>query len=221
MNLIKLLYKDKYYFFLAAQLAFIFILPLIPVKTNLTGIFISASLSIILLLGINIINGNKKIKRASLFVAILFVFLSTIKHISMYKYLFILTFSLFAILLAVILFNVIKMLITTKEVKANLIAGAISGYLIMGICLAFFYSSLNAVNPNFSTLAASDVSFQKLMYFAFVTMTTIGYGDIYPVSPMAQTASFMAGIFSQFYMAVVVAVIVGKLMNSAKNNHFS
>jgi len=46
-------------------------------------------------------------------------------------------------------------------------------------------------------------------------MTTIGYGDIAPLNPFVRMVAVMAGVLSQFYMAVVVAVIVGRLMSQA------
>ncbi|MBM4153061.1 MAG: two pore domain potassium channel family protein, partial [Kiritimatiellaceae bacterium] len=52
-------------------------------------------------------------------------------------------------------------------------------------------------------------------YFSLVTMTTIGYGDIAPLNPFVRMVAVMAGVLSQFYMAVVVAVIVGRLMSQA------
>jgi hypothetical protein len=48
-----------------------------------------------------------------------------------------------------------------------------------------------------------------LVYYSFVTMTTVGYGDITPVSPPARTLSWLEAMMGQFYIAVLVAALVG------------
>jgi hypothetical protein len=52
-------------------------------------------------------------------------------------------------------------------------------------------------------------NFSVAVYFSFVTMTSLGYGDISPAAPIAQVATILAAISGAFYMAVVVATLVG------------
>ena len=51
-------------------------------------------------------------------------------------------------------------------------------------------------------------NFTEIVYFSFVTITALGYGDIAPVSAPARTAAYLQAIFGQFYLAVMVARLV-------------
>jgi hypothetical protein len=55
-----------------------------------------------------------------------------------------------------------------------------------------------------------------LTYFSFVTLTTVGYGDISPVSPATRTLSWVEAITGQFYLAVIVAGLMGLLAAKGK-----
>jgi hypothetical protein len=48
-----------------------------------------------------------------------------------------------------------------------------------------------------------------LTYYSFVTLTTVGYGDISPVSPATRTLAWVEAVTGQFYLAVIVAGLVG------------
>ncbi len=63
----------------------------------------------------------------------------------------------------------------------------------------------------FKGLSATDGTgtFMELVYFSFISLTTMGYGDITPVSPVVRYLAFMEGIVGQFYMAILVASLVG------------
>jgi hypothetical protein len=55
-----------------------------------------------------------------------------------------------------------------------------------------------------------------LTYFSFVTLTTVGYGDISPVSPAARTLAWVEAVTGQFYLAVIVAGLVSVLAAKGK-----
>ena len=58
------------------------------------------------------------------------------------------------------------------------------------------------------------ISFSQLVYFSFVTMSTLGYGDIVPRIPLAFTLTWTQSVIGQFYLAVLVARLVGVLPQS-------
>jgi hypothetical protein len=53
--------------------------------------------------------------------------------------------------------------------------------------------------------------FSQFVYFSFVTMSTLGYGDLVPQAPLVQTFSWMQSVMGQFYMAVMVAWLVSEM----------
>ncbi len=60
---------------------------------------------------------------------------------------------------------------------------------------------------------------EQLMYFSYITLMKIGYGDILPVTPNAYKAPMFISLISQFYLVILTAIVVGKYLNqSLKNN---
>ena len=59
------------------------------------------------------------------------------------------------------------------------------------------------------TAEALDEKLPELAYYSFVTLTTLGYGDITPATPYARALSNLEAIFGQFYIAILVAALVG------------
>ena len=69
--------------------------------------------------------------------------------------------------------------------------------------------------PSGSALEATsiwDLNVQRIIYFAFVSLTTVGYGDIAPVKPVAQMASVALSVLGPLYIAVVLGVVVSRVM---------
>jgi len=54
--------------------------------------------------------------------------------------------------------------------------------------------------------------FSDYIYFGFVTLTTLGYGDVTPVSPMARSMAVLIAITGQLYMTILIAMLVGKFL---------
>ena len=101
-------------------------------------------------------------------------------------------------------------------VDSNRIFGAISIYFVLGLIWAFAYTLLETLRPGSFAITAmsSDVGVRhglisEFMYFSNVTLTTLGYGDIVPVSRPAQMMATLQAIFGQLYLTVVVARLVG------------
>ena len=98
--------------------------------------------------------------------------------------------------------------------------GAVCGYLLLGLSWAMMYWALATLDNNALTWTPAEstrapgvppLALSQVVYFSFVTMSTLGYGDITPVSPLAETAAWMQSVAGQFYMAVFVARLVSAL----------
>jgi hypothetical protein len=105
-----------------------------------------------------------------------------------------------------------KQVLFTGPIDWNKIVGAICIYLLMGLVWALSYLLIAQAIPNaFNGLEQLPWynNFADAAYYSFVTLTTLGYGDISPVAPIARFLVYMEAIFGVFYMAILVASLVG------------
>ncbi|TFG62565.1 MAG: potassium channel protein [Nitrospirales bacterium] len=112
-------------------------------------------------------------------------------------------------------------LLLSGEIDVNKIIGAICIYLLLGLNWAMFYLFTNmAIPDSFHGLTSTTIGaqFSEFMYFSFVTITTLGYGDLIAVKPLARTFAYLEAIIGQFYVAVLVAWLVGMYL-SEKSQH--
>jgi len=90
--------------------------------------------------------------------------------------------------------------------------GSICVFILVGICWSIFYFFESVVHPGaFSGIDAEfgKSRFTDLLYYSYVTLSTLGYGDITPVTPIARTLAYLEALFGQFYIAILVASFVG------------
>jgi voltage-gated potassium channel len=101
------------------------------------------------------------------------------------------------------------------------ITGSICGYLLLGIFFAVMASMIDQLDPK-AYLMNEDLLAQfketggrmsLFVYYSFVTMTTLGYGDMTPISQAARTLAWFEAVAGQFYVAILVAGLVGRLGN--------
>lgn len=107
------------------------------------------------------------------------------------------------------------------KITSNSLVGSICIFLLLGLIWVMFYLLLAEFYPDsFSGLAASSWqdNFPDFIYFSFVTLTTLGFGDLLPVSPLARFLVYMEAIIGVFYMAIVVSSLVGAGLNNSQNN---
>ncbi len=107
--------------------------------------------------------------------------------------------------------SIARQILFSGSVNGNKIVGSIALFLLLGLMWALVYLLILALSPNaFSGIEQSawGQNFSQMAYFSFVTLTTLGYGDISPNTPFAQVAVYMEAIAGVFYMAIVVASLV-------------
>jgi voltage-gated potassium channel len=104
---------------------------------------------------------------------------------------------------------ILRALLTTERVSTDEIIGTVNLYLILGFIWSYIYNLVEVHIPNsFNVAATGDALSSKLIYFSFVTLTTLGYGDISPQRPMAEMLTIVEAIIGQFYVAVVVTYLL-------------
>lgn len=104
--------------------------------------------------------------------------------------------------------TVIRDLMIRKEVTIYTLVDAINGYLLLGIMFMSLVAFCALYIPG--SYNAPGESEMEFVYYTFITLTTAGYGDITPQLPIAQSLSMLIAVTGQFYVAVIVAILVGK-----------
>ena len=118
---------------------------------------------------------------------------------------------------------IIRSLFNSSSLAFDSILGAVCGYLFLGLAWAMVYLMIERDSPGsfqFSpALAGADQSRMLphlLTYYSFVTLTTVGFGDITPISPLTRTFTWIEAISGQFYLAVIVAGIVSMIVANTR-----
>jgi len=117
-------------------------------------------------------------------------------------------FVVSALLYLVAPFAVVRDIATRRDVDQEAVLGAIAAYLIVGMCFAFTYRAVGAVQPTpfFGTAGVGDMS--DALFFSFVTLTTTGYGNLVPASNPGQSLAVMEAVLGQLFLVTAVAKII-------------
>jgi len=119
---------------------------------------------------------------------------------------------LYYLVIAVFLF---RLILRTKDVTTEVLVNTISGYFLLGLSWAVIVLFWNSLFPGSFSFDSDFLSgnFNEI-YYAFVTMTTLGYGDYLPLDTSARAISVLIAITGSFYTTIVLAIIVGKFISS-------
>ncbi|AOW99413.1 ion transporter [Moorena producens PAL-8-15-08-1] len=110
-------------------------------------------------------------------------------------------------LLAIVL--MIEKIFSGHQVTFDTIVGGINVFLLIGTLWVLFFETIYLLNPKAFTSSAETINSFDLLYFSFTTLTTVGYGDITPVSPLAKALTNLEGICGVMYPAVLIGRLVG------------
>ncbi len=124
--------------------------------------------------------------------------------------------------------NIMANVFREEEVTTDTISGAICVYLLIGLAWAFLFSVIEYLHPGSFSFGQSiaDTSGQPLdqqntlfIYYSFVTLTTLGYGDVLPLTPSTRSLAMIEAVVGQIYLTVLVARLVGlHIVHSSEKN---
>jgi voltage-gated potassium channel len=119
-----------------------------------------------------------------------------------------------------IVVSLIRQISSAQHVTRRVILEAINGYLLLGLVFTFLIGLMIQFDPaSFNFSGAGEGTLQNSMYFGFVTFATLGFGDLLPIKPYAKSLSILIAVCGQLYVAVIIALLVGKFSTqSAKND---
>ena len=113
---------------------------------------------------------------------------------------------------------ILKSVWFSKKVNKSVILGIIAGYLSIGLIAFYWVLGIEIIQPDsFKFLITEGMDIKSkvphLIYYSFITLMSIGYGDIIPMTEVSQKVSILIGLVGQFYTVIFMGVIVGKFVN--------
>jgi hypothetical protein len=107
-------------------------------------------------------------------------------------------------------FAILNRIVRHKRVTVKTVYGAIAVYLQIGVAFSLLYLELFRVDPGAYPAIATG-SLGTFIYYSFVTLTTVGYGDITPATEAGRTLAMFEALIGQIFLVIVVARIVALL----------
>ncbi len=106
----------------------------------------------------------------------------------------------------------------SQRITLDTILGAVSGYLTLAIAWAMLFSLIELLEPNsFQFPQGSVRSPEIFIYFSQITIASVGYGDIIPLTPLARSAAALLGMFGQLYLVVLLGILIGIYLTQPKS----
>ena len=134
-----------------------------------------------------------------------------------------------ALFLALVVGAILAHVFRSTRITRETIAGAICVYLLVGAMWAHVFSIVENLAPD--SFANNSIEAEampgpepirdqsdRFTYFSFVTLTTLGYGDITPLTRPAKNLAALEAIFGQLYLAVLIARLIGQQVQPGKEN---
>ncbi len=105
--------------------------------------------------------------------------------------------------------HLVRFVLRAPRVDANVLCAGLSGYLLLGLLWIPAYIAVARLNPSaFNLPAGAIMDGFNAFYFSFITLCTVGYGDVTPVSKMARMLAVVEAIAGLFYVAVLISRLV-------------
>jgi len=123
---------------------------------------------------------------------------------------------------AVILFSTYATLrslgavVRSHRVTGDVLAGALATYVMAGLTFAIVYGVIEAGAPGAFHLAEGKAAFPDVVYFSFVTLLTVGFGDVTPALPLARAVALLEGLFGVVYTTVVMAALMAAYLEGRR-----
>ena len=118
--------------------------------------------------------------------------------------------------LAFVVVKIVGYVLRSQEVTSEVLFGALCAYLLIGLFFALLFSTVEIWQPGSLNLPtagggpalADATQFSVITYFSYVTLTTLGFGDIAPQTPIARSLVTLEALTGQLFLAVLIARIV-------------
>ena len=112
----------------------------------------------------------------------------------------------------------LRQIFNAREITVNTIGLALCTYILIGTIWVLFYTPVIALDPHAFSVPILDEggAYHTLTYFSYITLTTLGYGDISPVSNLARNLAVLEALTGTLFLAVLISRLVGSYVSRKK-----
>ncbi|MFV0482694.1 MAG: ion channel [Bacteroidales bacterium] len=205
------------YIILLFSLFGIILAPFIPIEGSM--MMVQTSFIMALLFTVGVIRKNRFVNYIYRFSFFIIFIIQTVKLFADIPIgISILSPLLLSLQFLLVSFDLYTMLRRETLVNLNVIAGAFCGFIMLGIMSFFAFSLIYFFDrAAFDGIPQQAIgkSYNSLFYYSFVSLLTIGFGDILPISVMAQRLTIAVSLVGNFYVVFVMSVLVGRYRGSS------
>ena len=123
--------------------------------------------------------------------------------------------GIYVLYFAMISFRLFFDITHQKVVSVETISGVFCGFILLGFMSSILFITLDT-SPGAFASSTDSRTFSDFVYFSFITLLTIGYGDITPTMVMSKKVVVLVGLLGHFYTVFVTAIIIGKYLGQSK-----
>ena len=208
--------KFKYETLLLAQILLAVITPAVAKLTD-SEFLMDIALTLVLAAAIYVVSDTRKhfiVGMALMVPSVVLIWVSKIMHSGTVE---IVAYLISLIFFCYVVYQILSDIFHVRLVTLDVIAGGISVYFFIGNIWGILYSIIGRLDekafriPQITQeyLGDSIGEVGAAMYFSFVTLTTLGYGDITPINAIARVLAYLEAAIGQVYLTVLIASLVG------------
>ncbi len=214
----------RYVYLLSGLLAYLVAAPIaVQFLPQADFVLVDLALVLVLVAGARSLMGFKWMFRFGVTLAVSWVTLEVVYLFSRVELLIVFVLLVALVFVALVGIIALRDVLYGGEVDQNRLMGAMCVYLLIGLAWAYVFTLIHVVSPtSFEGIAGPTTEAHakaiQFLYYSFVTLTTLGYGEITPASPVAQTLAYMEAVSGQFYLTILVAALVGMLLSRRQSS---
>ncbi len=209
----------RYVYLLSGLLAYLAAAPIaVQYLPQANFVLVDLALVLVLVAGARSLMGFKWMYRIGVTLAVSWVTLEVVYLFLQVEALVVIVLLVALVFVTLVGFVAMRDVLYGGEVDQNRLMGAMCVYLFIGLAWAYVFTLIHVVSPtSFEGIAGPTTEAHakaiQFLYYSFVTLTTLGYGEITPASPVAQMLAYMEAVSGQFYLTILVAALVGMLLS--------
>jgi hypothetical protein len=203
--------KERFLILMALMMALMIIGPILE-RFITIRILIDIFLTMIILSMLYTIISKKRVFYFGWSLAAIMLLSSWLKYFVSYDLFATVSMLVGAFFTVLVTSQTVQFIIRSKTVTREVVYAAMLVYFLLAQLWAMVYTFLDRIDPASFSLAVGQGDFLIFEYYSFVTLTTLGFGDITPLSKVAKAFSVLEAVVGQLYLVVVVAWFVGMLV---------